>query len=104
MTANYDSNEVQEGAIFTNAAGTKTVEILKRTYWASGNYNVFGFECRVTTPEMTYVENLTRRMIEHRYPVKSEKLRFAIENLTAEQMQAVVDLLGKKNVTVTRTN
>lgn len=104
MTANYNRNEVLEGATFTNAKGTRTVEIVRRTSWAVGNYNNFGFVCIVTTKDGSHWQNMTRQMIQHRFPVKSDNLRFAIENLTQEQMAAVVALLGKKNVTVTRTN
>jgi hypothetical protein len=103
--ANYDHSDRKEGATFTNAKGNRTVKLIKRTSWAVGNYNNFGWYCEVTTPEGTYCENMTARMIEHRYPVKADNLRYtvSVENLTAEQMQSIVALLGKDAI-VTRTN
>jgi hypothetical protein len=103
---NYDWSDIQTGAIFTNRNGKKTITIGKRASWPDGRgYNHTGFTVW-SIDENGYEDcvNMTRAIIEHRYPVKPEGLRFTVsmENLTQDQKDSIVALLGKSAI-VTRT-
>lgn len=94
LKANYSVFQLKAGDKLRNANGKRVAEFLEES--------VRGFRLRITDSTGTYTDTLTWRQLPQRFPVRLEAARYEIKNLTAEQLQVVMDTLGAMNVNYQR--